>query len=344
MKKLTLTLLFASFSLLAQPGPVSIRPDCFEFFTFTATGNSNVFDNRSAGCPYFSIAYSSNGFSAESIVVQTAPDAGGTPGSWSTYTANSGSNPNTATTQASSTFSGYFPWLRVQLTSKTGTGSIQGILYGWRTPGAVIAGGGTAGCAGTAGTPCVVDGPTAAGSPPTTAPVLVAGADSANLHTIRTDSLGGVASATLDVAVADGRGSTIRSASNGFNEFTYITYPFEFDSATGFWDRQFVCPSQARVTLSDGTRTQLVALSASTVIRVCQIHMTTTAPEDFTISYGTGSACGTGTTTIDKYLSQTGFTTDFQPTAALRTIASNALCVTQSGVQSAEVTVVYAQF
>ncbi len=187
---LFLILMFASFPLLAQPGPVSVRPDCFQFFTFTVPANSAVFDNRSAGCPYFAIAYSSNGFTVESLLVQVAPDAGGTPGTWVTYTANSGINPNTATTQAFSTFSGYFPWVRVQLTSVTGTGSIQGILYGWRTPAAIIAGGGTTACPGTAGTPCVVDGPTASGSPPTTAPVLVAGQDGANLETLRTDTSG----------------------------------------------------------------------------------------------------------------------------------------------------------
>ncbi len=186
MKRLALLFLFTVAAWSQQTGPVSIRPDCFQFFTFTATGNSNTFDNRSAGCPYFAVAYSSSGFTVESLVVQVAPDNNGVPGAWVTYTANSGINPNTAITQAFSTFSGYFPWVRVQLTSVTGAGSISGILYGWRTPAAIIASGGGALCP----NPCPVTGPTAAGSPPTTAPVLIAGTDATNIRTILTDTSG----------------------------------------------------------------------------------------------------------------------------------------------------------
>lgn len=190
MKRLLSLLLLTAaagvYQAQAQPGPVSVRPDCFQFFTFTATGTSAVFDNRSAGCPYFAIAYSSSGFATLSIVVQVAPDNNGVPGAWATYTANSGINPNTAITQAFSTFSGYFPWVRVNLTAVTGAGSLSGIVYGWRTTADVIVNGGSAGCP----NPCPVDGVTAAGSPPTTPPVLVAGIDGTNIRTIKTDTSG----------------------------------------------------------------------------------------------------------------------------------------------------------
>lgn len=386
MKRFLLILLFATLPLLAQPGPVSVRPDCFQFFTFTATGNSNVFDNRSAGCPYFAIAYSSNGFSVESLVVQTAPDAGGTPGSWSTYTANSGINPNTAITQASSTFSGYFPWVRVQLTSVTGTGSIQGVLYGWRTPADVIAGGGVSGCVGTVGTPCVVVGPTAAGAPPTTSPVMAAGQDGApgNIRVVHTDTVGNqrVVGAAADgaavvgdpvrIGAKDGSGNTqdilTNTAGNldpagaataqadaatntpnvptasGAASFQPV-FPYSFNGST--WDRSFACTNQtAVITLTDATRTVLVAASGSTNIRICHIHFTTSgAAEEVTISTGTGAACVTGNAVIDDYLGVTAIATDFQPTAALRGGASNAVCVTQSGAaQTAKVVAVYAQF
>lgn len=186
MRRLFFALLLTAAAALAQQGQVTVRPDCFQFFTFTATGTSNVIDNRSAGCPYFAIDYSSSGFTVLSIVVQVAPDNNGVPGTWATYTAGSGSNPNTAITQASSTFSGFFPWVRVNLTSVTGSGTLSGILYGWRTPASVIASGGSGACP----SPCPVDGPTAAGSPPTTPPVLTAGSDATNIRTILVDSSG----------------------------------------------------------------------------------------------------------------------------------------------------------
>lgn len=354
MKTIILALLIIPLAYSQQLQPVSSQQaDCGKFtqppITTAGTFNGQNIDNRFAGCDGFVVTYSSNGFSAVSVLLQDAPlGTGGIAGAFVSFAGTIVSpftNPTTATTQGETRATGYFPYVRIQITT-TGTGYLVAEVHGFKTnpnsgSGAPASAGG---CPGTVGTPCVVVGPTATGAPPTTSPLLAAGADSANIHIIRTDSLGGVAPATIDVAVADGRGSTIRSQSNGFNEFTYITYPFAFNGATGFWDQQFYCTSQARVTLANGTRTELVPVSGATVIRVCQIHMTTTAPEDFTISYGTGSACGTGTTTIDKYLSITAFSTDFQPTAALRTIASNALCVTQSATQSAEVTVVYAQF
>src|SRR5438105_3965383 len=84
----------------------------------TVPFNIGPFDNRTAGCTTWQLTYNSYTYSALSILVQTAPNAaGGVPGSYSTFTAVSGSNPNTATTQAVTTFGGptsYFPWVRVQ--------------------------------------------------------------------------------------------------------------------------------------------------------------------------------------------------------------------------------------
>ena len=126
---------------------------------------------------------------------------------------------------------------------------------------------------------------------------------------------------------------------------TVREYPFAFNGST--WDRQFACTNQtAVITLTDATRTVLVAASGSTNIRICHIHFTTSgAAEEVTLSSGTGSACGTGTAVIDDYLNTTALVMDFQPTAALRGGASNAICVTQSGgAQTAKVFAIYAQF
>lgn len=132
--------MLASAPLLAQP--VVSQPDCRLPFNFAVgvslPANTTAFDNRVAGCTTWQVVYNSYTFSALSLVVQTAPNvSAGVPGSWSTFTAVTGSNPNTNTTSGVATFGGptsYFPWLRVQLTSGTLAGTISGQLYGWRIP------------------------------------------------------------------------------------------------------------------------------------------------------------------------------------------------------------------
>lgn len=348
----TLLFLILAFAGLAhaQPGPVSIRPDCFQFFTFTTTGNSNVFDNRSAGCPYFAIAYSSNGFSGLSLVVQVAPDAGGTPGAFSTYTANSGSNPNTATTQATSTFSGYFPWLRVQLTSITGAGSLSGILYGWRTPPALIAGGGTSGgCPGTTGTPCVVIGPTASGSASTNAPVLVAGLDgNGSGHVLQAfvdhGSQGWLFADTINQTTANPTGQTnIVNQINSGAVSKQIVYPFVLTGGSNY-DAQIACKNQAFLSSSSSGNQQVIALSGSTNIRICAMHFSTGTPENVDITTGTGSNCGSGTATIDSFVSVVNFDPNLGSSAPLTGGAGNAICINPASAQLFKVTMIYAQF
>lgn len=331
----------------AQPGPVSIRPDCFQFFTFTATGNSNVFDNRSAGCPYFAIAYSSNGFSVLSLVVQTAPDAGGTPGAFSTYTANSGINPNTAITQAFSTFSGYFPWLRVQLTSVTGSGSISGVLYGWKAPPDIIAGGGSSGgCVGTSATPCVVVGSKANGANVSAVPpILIEGIDYTTNHGIalEVDNSGALLYQTTINTLVDGTSNTATPTQSTFGApYFFQVMPSLFNGVS--WDRQYVCANQAFVNLAASGNAQIIAASGSTVIRVCHIHLSTSAPETIQLTTGTGANCGTGNAVIDAYQNTSSLAMDFQPTAALRTAASQALCINPSTNTTLTGVIIYAQY
>ena len=188
MKKL---LLFLPFLAWCQP------PDCTLPINVpvgaTLPFNIGPFDNRTTGCTTWQITYNNDttktgAYTALSIIVQTAPNANGVAGAYSTFAAVTGVNPNTATTEAVSTFGGvtsYFPWVRVQLTSATGAaGTISGRLYGWRIP--AQSSGGTV----TIPTPVPVDGPTASGSAPTTPPVLVAGQDGTNLRTLKTDTSG----------------------------------------------------------------------------------------------------------------------------------------------------------
>lgn len=152
---------FAPALLLAQSTKVS--PDCDIPFTLTASGQSSP----TGGCAQnlqgvvtWEMTYQSDGFSGLSILVQQAPDSSGSPGTWSTFTAATGSNPNTSTTgvNAQSGYTGQSPWVRVTLSSATGSGTIVGHLYGWRTGsgGGSGGGGGGSGCAGTVATPCQI--------------------------------------------------------------------------------------------------------------------------------------------------------------------------------------------
>lgn len=125
-------------------------PDCLVAFSFTTATSlpTNGFDNRQLGCTTWVVTYNSTGFTGLTMTVQSAPNSGGSPGSWSTFTPVNGSNPETATTQATATFGGltsYFPFVRVTLSGLTGSGTVRGALYGWKTPAVSVAGTGGGG-------------------------------------------------------------------------------------------------------------------------------------------------------------------------------------------------------
>jgi hypothetical protein len=169
MKKLLLLLLLPCAGLFAQ---TRVTPDCvipFSFTTTQATSNSTCGAPNGApngnGIASWILVYYSTGFSGISIVVQSAPDNAGAPGSWGTfagtvltntqYPGSSGANPNTATTSAFVGLAGYYPWMRVNLTSITGTGKVTGALYGFYNSTLAKAGSGGGGGGG---------GPTIAGT------------------------------------------------------------------------------------------------------------------------------------------------------------------------------------
>lgn len=142
-KFLILSCLLAWFGRDGARGQTTViqRPDCFLplglISTVSAGASVGPFDNRTTGCNTWVLDYSATGFSALSLLVQTASNSTSPPVAWATFTATTGANPNTTITQNTTTFgssASFFPWVRVQLTSKTGTGSISGVLYGWKTP------------------------------------------------------------------------------------------------------------------------------------------------------------------------------------------------------------------
>ncbi len=213
LKKLSYLLLLAGLlcnvsGQTQQPVP----PDCVVPFFFTVTANvvnaptsfpqPQGFYNGTVACTTWEIEYGQVGLSALSLLVQSAAPATtgvpGTPGTYGAYagTIVTGVNPNTSTTPVQTFFSNGtvgIIWIQVTLSTATGTGSIEGKLLGWNAGhSGGAAGSGGSGCVGTSTTPCVVDGPVAAGSPPTKPPVLVAGQDGTNTQTISTDTSGRV--------------------------------------------------------------------------------------------------------------------------------------------------------
>lgn len=112
-----------------------------------SAGTSLVIDNHQPGCYGWTMYVVPHGFSALSLSLQSAPDnSGGTaPGTWSTVAVCGGTeclgiNPQTATTPAVTTTKKADAWFRVNLTSKTGTGSVEGVLYGYKVN--IVANGG----------------------------------------------------------------------------------------------------------------------------------------------------------------------------------------------------------
>jgi hypothetical protein len=119
-------------------------------------------------------------------------------------------------------------------------------------------------------------------------------------------------------------------------------YPYKFNGAT--WDRDFVCTLSAPITFSAASGSvQIVGLSGSTVIRVCHLSISANTATNFTIQYGTGSACGTGTTALSgAYNNVTTLALDLNGT--LRAPAGQAVCINSSGTITAGGIVTYAQF
>lgn len=124
-----------------------------------------------------------------------------------------------------------------------------------------------------------------------------------------------------------------------------VSFPNDYNGAT--YDPKFTCPSSAVVNVAAAATTQLVALSGSTIIRVCSFVITgDTAATTATFVYGTGANCATGQVALtgamrmvdEGNLSATGMNGSL-----FRGAAANALCLTAAtGAVSGFVT--YAQF
>lgn len=140
MKRLGLILFF----LLGLAGfaQAQVQPDCFIQVSATTTGRlggppgapTSGYDNRLRGCTSWTMNVTSTGFSVTSVLFSSAPDSSGAAGTWVSFagTVVSGSNPSTTTTSSTTTFTGFYPWISVNPTTLTGTGTVTISIAGSR--------------------------------------------------------------------------------------------------------------------------------------------------------------------------------------------------------------------
>jgi hypothetical protein len=358
-KRLSALALFSAAAVYGQAATVT--PDCVVTFNFTAaaqaTPNLSCGHNNTVGIYDWHVLYFSTGFSALSLVVESAPDAGGVPGTWVTFagTLDSGVNPNTAITQADTRLHGYFPWNRVRLASVTGTGIIQGVFYGCRQPGcsnAQIAGmissvnlaqiGGFAVVMGGVNGSLGVGGLAANAAPVAGRPVLVAGSDGVDARTLTTFTDGRLEPAFVSTTLNDTQpNASYFPGSNSGNALRSVSYNFGFDGA--FWERQLVCPSSATFNITTSGDHQVIAASGTTRIYICDVSFSADAPSDFKLDTGTGADCVAGTAAITGLYKQT-VTFEVPFAGQLRGTAGQALCVNFGTSVNVGGTITYVQF
>lgn len=169
---------------------------------------------------------------------------------------------------------------------------------------------------------------------------VVTQANGLNLHT-NVDTLPGATTAQADAAT----NSPVQpTATPSFTATKQPVYPYKFNGAT--WDRDFNCPNSAPITFSAASGTlEIVALTSLQTIRICHISLSSTVATNITLVYGTGTNCGTGTTSLSgAYQQVTSMALDFGATGALRPAVSNAFCVTSSVSATVGGLVTYAKF
>ena len=96
------------------------------------TPGTVVFDNRTNQCTVWVVSYYANGFTALSFEFDFASDIGGAPStSWTPLTPTVGQNPSTSTNFGYASYSSNnYPWIRLNLVSVSGTGSLNSKAYG----------------------------------------------------------------------------------------------------------------------------------------------------------------------------------------------------------------------
>ena len=120
------------------------------------------------------------------------------------------------------------------------------------------------------------------------------------------------------------------AVTNSANMLHTLAKGHNFNGST--WDREFSCGSTAVVNVAATATTELVALTASQIVRVCSMVLTAdTAATTATIVYGTGSNCATAQVAITgamRFVDEGNISLSAGNGSLFRGIASNAICLT----------------
>ncbi len=296
------------------------QPDCIIFFHFTASGQTSPlapnlgFSNLQNGCTTWNVSYANSGFSAITLAFQSAANNAGVAGSWGTFaggTLLSGINPNTNTTGAFTWLTGYNPWVRVALTAATGSGNVDGAIFGYRIPSAGATGTGTQTITGT-----VTANQGTAGS---AWPVSQSGTwtvqpgNTANT----TPWLANVGGTAASGAAPSGNPLYMAGLGSGLTGGALIA--------------PTVCDQSAVITVTGGNTTEIVALTASQSIRVCSFSASISLAGSAQFVDGTGTNCGTGAGNLTgAYSIATGVTSSQGSGLGqlFKTRSGRALCLT----------------
>lgn len=130
--------------IIAAPTSAQTPPqpaaDCTILFTLTTTGQATAaYNNVQNGCSIWSVNVYTTGFSAATVTFQSAPTASNTTAgtfvTWLNQDVIFGANPFVGASTgaaAGAWIIGYNPWARVILTSKTGSGTVSGSVFGYK--------------------------------------------------------------------------------------------------------------------------------------------------------------------------------------------------------------------
>lgn len=149
---LRLLLFFVCSGIFAQQ--TVILPDCIWSFSTAVPAASSSFNNTATRCTSWAVVQEVYNGAVVSATFQQAPsDAAGTgAGAFVTFIG-TGTNPVTGTnplilTPATATFTGFAPWVRLNVTALTG--SYRATVFGWRAPNSISSGSGGGGGGSTA--------------------------------------------------------------------------------------------------------------------------------------------------------------------------------------------------
>lgn len=299
------------------------QPNCQIFVHFTAvnqtspTSPNSGLDNRTTGCTVWNMAINVTGFSSVTVALQSAPDNNGVAGTWVAYAGSTiisptphNANPIVTGTQDFVWLVGYNPWVRVIVTSVTGSGSINGGAFGWNNP--------NASSSSTASSNVTIVGPLGQAVMAASIPVVIASNQSAV-------TVGGAAAAgatpsgnPFAQAQIDGSGNLIIPEN---------------------------CTKKAIFNNPSSGTTQLVAVSGSTTIRVCSFSFSGDTITTVKLVTGTGASC---TSSADETGTYSGagsglFGIFLEPPQPIITTAAKTLCAVFSAGFTGGGTVIYSQ-